>query len=140
MVLQKNGLLNGEGVYMANVKKGVLTAAPQWWKHLRWAKRVFWKSERQAHKKEIDEDVNTMRVQMTRDEVGEILLWLMSYGFKPLPLDGDSILSVKHPHTGETYTVTTSSPHSYLYMDTSNDDLLAKWMRHKAGEHVDPTK
>jgi hypothetical protein len=33
---------------MANVKKGLLTAPPEWWKHLRWTKRVFWKSERQA--------------------------------------------------------------------------------------------
>ena len=33
---------------MANVKKGQITAPPQWWKHLRWAKRVFWKRERKA--------------------------------------------------------------------------------------------
>ena len=38
---------------MANVKKGNLTAPPQWWKHLRDWKRVFWKSERQAQKKDI---------------------------------------------------------------------------------------
>ncbi len=33
---------------MATVKKGVLTATGEWWKHLRSKKRVFWKSERQA--------------------------------------------------------------------------------------------
>ena len=33
---------------MANVKQGNLTAPPQWWKHLKDWKRVFWKSERQA--------------------------------------------------------------------------------------------
>lgn len=38
---------------MANVKQGNLVRAPQWWKHLKDFKRVFWKSERQAHKKEI---------------------------------------------------------------------------------------
>ena len=38
---------------MANVKKGTLTSPPQWWKHLRDWKRVFWKSERQAQKKDI---------------------------------------------------------------------------------------
>jgi hypothetical protein len=38
---------------MANVKKGNLTAPPQWWKHLRDWKRVFWKSERKAQQKEI---------------------------------------------------------------------------------------
>lgn len=38
---------------MANVKKGNLTGPPQWWKHLRDWKRGFWKSERQAHKKDI---------------------------------------------------------------------------------------
>ncbi len=42
----------GEPV-MASVKKGTMTRPPQWWKHLRDWKRVFWKSERQAHKKEI---------------------------------------------------------------------------------------
>lgn len=41
---------------MANVKKGNLTAAKEWWKHLRWTKRPFWKSERQAHKKEIEKE------------------------------------------------------------------------------------
>jgi hypothetical protein len=35
---------------MANVKKGQLTPAPEWWKHLKWCKRVFWKSERRAEK------------------------------------------------------------------------------------------
>lgn len=41
-----------EGVVMANVKKGQLTRPPQWWKHLRDWKRVFWKSERQAGKRQ----------------------------------------------------------------------------------------
>jgi hypothetical protein len=27
---------------MANVKKGHLAKAPQWWKHLRGFKRTFW--------------------------------------------------------------------------------------------------
>lgn len=35
---------------MANVKKGNITPAPQWWKHLKDWKRVFWKAERQAQK------------------------------------------------------------------------------------------
>jgi hypothetical protein len=38
---------------MAHKHKGQLTPAPQWWKHLKDWKRVFWKTERQAHKKEI---------------------------------------------------------------------------------------
>ena len=38
---------------MANVKQGNKTRSPQWWKHLRDWKRVFWKSERQAQKKDI---------------------------------------------------------------------------------------
>jgi len=43
----------GPGVYvvdMASVKKGILTPAGEWWKHLRWTKRAFWKGERQAGK------------------------------------------------------------------------------------------
>jgi hypothetical protein len=35
---------------MATVKKGVMTPAPEWWKHLRRAKRTFWKAERRAGK------------------------------------------------------------------------------------------
>jgi hypothetical protein len=38
---------------MAHVKKGHLVRAPEWWKHLRWVKRVFWKRHRQAEKTEI---------------------------------------------------------------------------------------
>lgn len=33
---------------MATMKKGILTAAREWWKHLRETKREFWKSERKA--------------------------------------------------------------------------------------------
>jgi hypothetical protein len=35
---------------MATVKKGVLTASGEWWKHLRGTKRAFWKGERRAAK------------------------------------------------------------------------------------------
>jgi hypothetical protein len=40
---------------MAHKRKGQLTRPPQWWKHLKDWKRVFWKSERQAQKKDIKE-------------------------------------------------------------------------------------
>lgn len=43
---------------MATVKKGTLTAAPSytaWWKHFRrYGKRVFWKRERRAAKRETE--------------------------------------------------------------------------------------
>ena len=39
---------------MANVKKGQLVAAGEWWKHLRWTKRAFWKRQRQADRREAD--------------------------------------------------------------------------------------
>jgi hypothetical protein len=42
---------------MASVKKGYLTAAHEWWKHLRWTKRVFWKAECKAAKKDARKDV-----------------------------------------------------------------------------------
>jgi hypothetical protein len=44
---------------MAHVKKGQLTAAPQWWKHLRDWKRVFWKAERKAAKQLADSERRT---------------------------------------------------------------------------------
>lgn len=33
---------------MATKKKGILTPPPEWWKHLKWMKRVFWHKERLA--------------------------------------------------------------------------------------------
>ena len=41
---------------MAHVRKGHITAAPEWWKHLREMKRVFWKRERKAHKHAIAQE------------------------------------------------------------------------------------
>jgi hypothetical protein len=38
---------------MANVKKGTTVPPPQWWKHLRSWKRIFWKKQRKAHNKEL---------------------------------------------------------------------------------------
>ena len=35
---------------MANVKKGQTVKAPEWWKHLKWTKRVFWKRQRTSDK------------------------------------------------------------------------------------------
>lgn len=37
---------------MANVKKGITVRAPQWWRHLRSWKRVFWKKQRKADRQE----------------------------------------------------------------------------------------
>ena len=44
---------------MANVKKGQLTRSPQWWKHLRDWKKIFWSKERKAAQKEITKEINT---------------------------------------------------------------------------------
>jgi hypothetical protein len=43
---------------MATVKKGILTSSPEWWKHLRQVKRVFWKGERQAARHDIGDRVD----------------------------------------------------------------------------------
>lgn len=48
---------------MANVKKGQLVRSPQWWRHLRDWKRVFWKKNRKAEK------------HLGRNEVG-MIQWL----------------------------------------------------------------
>jgi len=36
---------------MATIKKGVLVRAGEWWRHLRWTKRPFWKRHRKAEKR-----------------------------------------------------------------------------------------
>lgn len=38
---------------MATKKKGLLTTSGEWWKHLRWMRRYFWKKERKAAKREM---------------------------------------------------------------------------------------
>ena len=43
MLWDRNGIDS-----MANVRKGQLTKSPEWWRHLRRMKRVFWKRERKA--------------------------------------------------------------------------------------------
>jgi len=40
---------------MATKKKGTLTLPGEQWKHLKWWKRVFWKKERLAAKRDIQE-------------------------------------------------------------------------------------
>jgi hypothetical protein len=42
---------------MATVKKGMLTGAREWWRHLRGMKREFWKGERKAAKRVVREEV-----------------------------------------------------------------------------------
>lgn len=37
---------------MAHVRKGHLVEAPEWWKHLKRVKRLFWRRHRQAERKE----------------------------------------------------------------------------------------
>ena len=52
---------------MATVKNGVLTPPGEWWKHLRWTKRMFWKGERQAGKKEAQfQDAESDRRQVSQ--------------------------------------------------------------------------
>ncbi|MGA7750020.1 MAG: hypothetical protein WCA63_07705 [Gallionella sp.] len=41
---------------MANVKQGNLTKPPQWWKHLKEWKRIFWKAERKEQKRAIKDE------------------------------------------------------------------------------------
>lgn len=41
---------------MATVKKGLLTKSPEWWKHLRRMKRLFWKRERKAGQRFIERE------------------------------------------------------------------------------------
>jgi hypothetical protein len=43
---------------MSSVKKGQLTASLEWRKHLRDTKRVFWKRERKAAKRLLDDKLH----------------------------------------------------------------------------------
>jgi hypothetical protein len=43
---------------MATAKKGILTHACEWWKHLRRTKRTFWKGERQAARREASKEAS----------------------------------------------------------------------------------
>lgn len=37
--------------------KGRFARPPEWWKHLKWQKRNFWKKERVGGKKELQEEL-----------------------------------------------------------------------------------
>lgn len=50
--------LNTSDWLMASVKQGTLTRPPQWWKHLRDWKRVFWKKERKAVRRDMAREAN----------------------------------------------------------------------------------
>jgi hypothetical protein len=41
---------------MAHVRKGMLIASPEWWKHLRFTKRQFWKAHRLAERRNIENE------------------------------------------------------------------------------------
>jgi hypothetical protein len=41
---------------MANVKRGQTVPPPEWRKHLRWLKRLFWKRQRRADKTAVCRD------------------------------------------------------------------------------------
>jgi hypothetical protein len=43
---------------MANVKQGIRVKPPQWWKHLRDWKRIFWKKHRKAERREIEKETH----------------------------------------------------------------------------------
>lgn len=44
---------------MAHVHKGYLVESPEWWKHLRWCKRVFWKRHRKAEQRAIKNELRS---------------------------------------------------------------------------------
>ncbi len=41
---------------MAHIRKGQLAATGEWRKHLRFLKRAFWKKERQAGKRAVNDE------------------------------------------------------------------------------------
>ncbi len=51
--------VNLAGISMASVKKGYIVRSPQWWKHLKDWKRVFWKRQRRAQRKDAYDQMRT---------------------------------------------------------------------------------
>jgi hypothetical protein len=43
---------------MATMKKGITVRAPEWWKHLKWFKRLFWKRQRRDDKRSIKKELH----------------------------------------------------------------------------------
>lgn len=56
---------------MAHVRKGLLTAAGEWWKHLKWTKRVYWHGERRAAKDDVREQLRD-RAWDTDEREGDV--------------------------------------------------------------------
>lgn len=53
---KENAQSKSIGTNMANVKQGNLTRPPQWWKHLKEWKRIFWQAERKEQKRAIKDE------------------------------------------------------------------------------------
>jgi len=73
---------------MANVKKGLRSKPPQWWRHLKEWKRVFWKRNRQAERREC------------REERRAVVNPEGSRGFKSVPLLGHGVVGTTHSQAG----------------------------------------
>ena len=46
---------------MATMKKGITVRATEWWRHLRWAKRAFWKRQRKAFQHETRQETTEVQ-------------------------------------------------------------------------------
>jgi hypothetical protein len=53
---------------MAQVRKGQLARPPEWWRHLRRSKRLFWKRERHPVQKAVRQELAERRPSI---ETGE---------------------------------------------------------------------
>jgi hypothetical protein len=60
---------------MAHVRKDMLRPSGEWWKHLRWTKRPFWKSHRKAEQR-LAETWDQDEDEMIRQEVEGMLAWI----------------------------------------------------------------
>lgn len=77
---------------------------------------------------------------ITFEDVGELALWLLSYGFKALPLRTDELLAMNHPYKDELAIVIGEYPKGTVCLQRLGRQYVNLWLRYKAGEVVDPTK
>jgi hypothetical protein len=65
---RQSSIIEGRGRPMAQVRKGQLARPPEWWRHLRWSKRLFWKRERHPVQKAVRQELAKRRPSI---ETGE---------------------------------------------------------------------
>lgn len=76
------------------------------------------------------------------EDVGELQLWLLSWGYYAVPLRSGELLAMCAPGDSDIKLAILIGeyPKGTVCVQSVGEKLVHGWQRYKTGEHVDPTK